>query len=955
MKKILAIILTFAMVFTSVFANGFVAKAGGAEGEEGELLPDEDVTNVVISVGFVEEGYYPATLQYVIDNFRMNVTFADGTTTRIGNYGWLQETSYEDGKEVGTGVYVDSDTRSFFMKFYDLQGNQVKITDDCVPVGEYIVEITRKVSDNVNLQWIETIIWTSSAAEKNNLIIKSPTEVVKSYTGNTADFTGNTNKFEENWYSMENSQSGLETGKEYIYTPNEFNNNYWFTSIWSFENGVATRVNEGTRGDQYNVTPFGHTYSDLSNMYLVIGETSSNNNKAGSVSWNMKRDISKIELNPAESYKMWNNDFYRIPVVVTYTDGSQEICTDWSDYGAYMQYIGSDGGTWTGSNGLEVTTSNGDVICLAMKNAEGQWVESYESGYWKPGTTVWTAYVEKTADSYKNPEIFANTSIVIADPDIVKLDYHSEIATDFNISEDNEAYFSYDVDGELKEIEICNYSSQSMGYDLYRRELGSDSPWKRKSSTLVWDQDTERENNLELGYEYLIILETSYSNSGTIGIYVANAKTKSATVETDMINLEEGWSTLPVKLNFVGSDDNIIIGSQTIQSWSMTGNPVILSGKSKYNEKIYCALYDGNSQVSMGGQSTGSSLDELLKLEFGIEDPSQLSAGELEELKMLLMEMGYDISSLESSSGNAQILEGNYTLKVYKDSVNDANLIGSKSIKIVNKSASYEIDSVKISSKKLVQNGSSRVPTVTIKNTSGDKLVKETDYTLTVYNSKGKQVTSPKAVGTYTIKVTYKGNYADNEESEITYHIVPKAVTNIKAQLVPEKGYNKVKVSWKKSEGATGYYVYYKKNSAESYTNKNLKSVSGNNVTISNLSAGTKYNFKVVPYFGTNKVTSNKNTVVNKTTLKKVAGVKVTRSGKKVKVSWTNIAGETGYQISRSTSKSNTANIKTYSGENLKSKTISLSSAKKYYYKVRAYKTENGKKVFGPWSAAVYK
>ena len=94
-------------------------------------------------------------------------------------------------------------------------------------------------------------------------------------------------------------------------------------------------------------------------------------------------------------------------------------------------------------------------------------------------------------------------------------------------------------------------------------------------------------------------------------------------------------------------------------------------------------------------------------------------------------------------------------------------------------------------------------------------------------------------------------------------------------------------------------------------------------------------NFKVVPCYGTNKAASFKYTTISKTTLKKVVGVKVSRTGKKAKVSWTNINGETGYQISRSTKKTGTANIKTYAGANIKTKTITLSTAKKYYYKVR--------------------
>ena len=266
-----------------------------------------------------------------------------------------------------------------------------------------------------------------------------------------------------------------------------------------------------------------------------------------------------------------------------------------------------------------------------------------------------------------------------------------------------------------------------------------------------------------------------------------------------------------------------------------------------------------------------------------------------------------------------------------------------------------KVDTVKLSASKLVYTGSKRIPTLTITDINGTQLVAGTDYTYAIYNANGKKVTAPTTVGTYTIEITYLDKYQNNDSVKKTYYIVPKAVTNLKAQLVPTTGYNQVKISFTKSTGATGYYVYYKKSTTASYSTKYRKAITGNTVTIKGLAAGTKYNFKVVPYFGSNKVTSTKASTIDKTTLKKVIGVKVSRSGKKVKVSWTNIAGETGYQISRSTSKSGTANIKTYAGVNLKTKTITLSSAKKYYYKVRAYKTENGKKVYGPWSAVVYK
>jgi hypothetical protein len=89
------------------------------------------------------------------------------------------------------------------------------------------------------------------------------------------------------------------------------------------------------------------------------------------------------------------------------------------------------------------------------------------------------------------------------------------------------------------------------------------------------------------------------------------------------------------------------------------------------------------------------------------------------------------------------------------------------------------------------------------------------------------------------------------------------------------------------------------------------------------------------------------------TTLKKIKDVKVVKSGsKKVKVSWSNIGGETGYQISRTTTTGGSHIVATYKTSSGKSKVVKAPKKRRYYFKVRAYKTVDGKKIYGPWSEA---
>ena len=181
------------------------------------------------------------------------------------------------------------------------------------------------------------------------------------------------------------------------------------------------------------------------------------------------------------------------------------------------------------------------------------------------------------------------------------------------------------------------------------------------------------------------------------------------------------------------------------------------------------------------------------------------------------------------------------------------------------------------------------------------------------------------------------------------------APTKLKASLrTVSGGYDDVKLTWEKSKGAKGYNIYYKKAGDAEYTF--AKAVRGKSFVIKNLEDGVKYKFKIVSYFrsGGKKYLSTTYKVISITTLTKVADVKAVKNGKKVKVSWTNIDGETGYQISVSAKKKGTQKepltVKTTKGGYKK---IDAEKGRTLYYKVRAYKNVNGKKVCGPWSEVV--
>lgn len=163
-------------------------------------------------------------------------------------------------------------------------------------------------------------------------------------------------------------------------------------------------------------------------------------------------------------------------------------------------------------------------------------------------------------------------------------------------------------------------------------------------------------------------------------------------------------------------------------------------------------------------------------------------------------------------------------------------------------------------------------------------------------------------------------------------------------------GYDDVVFSWSKVSGADGYLVYYKKSTSSSYTLlANTKSLY---VKRANLADGAKYYFKVVPYVidinGKKRV--NYYRVFSIYTLQKVKVPTVTKySSKYVKVRWDNIPGESGYQISKSIYRNGTNIVDSVSYKTNYIK-LKATKGKKYYYKVRAYKIVDGKKIYGPWS-----
>ena len=163
------------------------------------------------------------------------------------------------------------------------------------------------------------------------------------------------------------------------------------------------------------------------------------------------------------------------------------------------------------------------------------------------------------------------------------------------------------------------------------------------------------------------------------------------------------------------------------------------------------------------------------------------------------------------------------------------------------------------------------------------------------------------------------------------------------------KAYNKVQFSWKARGNVQSYELYCT-------TTKKTYSATGTTYTVSNIEPGKVMTFKVRAKLWNGSYSNYSAAVKVKTTLK--APKASAKAGKKkITVSWKKIAGANGYVVYRATKKKGTYKVvKTMK----KPATVTftnnkLKKGKTYYYKVKAYRTVNGKKVYSAFSNIVSK
>lgn len=184
----------------------------------------------------------------------------------------------------------------------------------------------------------------------------------------------------------------------------------------------------------------------------------------------------------------------------------------------------------------------------------------------------------------------------------------------------------------------------------------------------------------------------------------------------------------------------------------------------------------------------------------------------------------------------------------------------------------------------------------------------------------------------------------------------PDKITNVKAAAQSKTS---IKLTWSKSKNATEYKVYGYNAATKKYVV--VATVKGTNTTISkiagkSLKAGTSYKFYVQPIRKVNGKTAvgpNSAVVTKATKINKVTWKSAKSGSKKATLSWKKESTATGYEVFMYNTKTGSyEKIKTITkNSTVKYTKTKLKKGKTYKFKVRAYRTVKGEKVYGDYTS----
>ena len=203
----------------------------------------------------------------------------------------------------------------------------------------------------------------------------------------------------------------------------------------------------------------------------------------------------------------------------------------------------------------------------------------------------------------------------------------------------------------------------------------------------------------------------------------------------------------------------------------------------------------------------------------------------------------------------------------------------------------------------------------------------------------------------YKVRARWTGGSITRYGSFSPYKSV-KPVPSKPANLKTSVNGNNAKLSWKAVSGATKYQVY--RATSKNGTYKKITETASTSYTNTGLTGGKTYYYKVRAYRlkGSSRIYGPFCAAVSAKPLAVPTGFSAKTGARRIVVKWNSVSGATKYQLYRKSS-STGAYTKIADTASLSYTNTGLTPGKKYYYKVRAYRLDGSKKIYGSFSSVV--
>ncbi len=210
----------------------------------------------------------------------------------------------------------------------------------------------------------------------------------------------------------------------------------------------------------------------------------------------------------------------------------------------------------------------------------------------------------------------------------------------------------------------------------------------------------------------------------------------------------------------------------------------------------------------------------------------------------------------------------------------------------------YYPKTIKLTTTSYYYDGKAKKPSVKVTDANG-KTISSSNYTVTYKNNT--------AVGTATATVTFKGNYYGTKTLKFT--ISGNKVSGLKVSTVKTTS---IGLKWTKVTGAKYYKV---EQSTDGKKWKTITTASKNSCTVSKLTAGKKYQFRVTALDSAKKPKGVASDVLKTGTLTSAPKLTVKSSkSKTATVTWKKVTGASKYVIYKSTDSRKWISVSTVTG-----------------------------------------